>query len=1126
MTVARLFQQAPKAKEAQPTPAPAKLARSPRSARDPRFMRSYDRVQLAKPRPEEELKKPLARAKKPEEELKKPIARAKPRPEEELKKPIARAKNPEEELKKPLQKMSARISSPHDPAEQEAEAMARNVAAMSHPGDAPSVSNGSHGGAGGESASSETMHEIVNAHPLGRPLPTSVRQFMEPRFGADFRGVRIHTGAQSAKLNRRLNARAFTVGHQVFFGDNTFRPESHEGRELIAHELTHTIQQGAAPQLASQEVHRSPDPEVHRSPHLQRLGKDDALDWLADKANIIPGWRMFTIVLGVNPINMSSVDSSTANILRAVVDFLPGGDLIVQALDKYGVFDKVGTWIDGQLKSLGITGASIKAAVMSFVDSLGAGDFLHPGRTWDRAVAIFSGPIDRIESFVAGLAAQVLQFIKDAILKPLGALAAQSDGWDLLCAVLGKNPITGEPKPPTAENLIGGFMKLIGQTEIWENIQKSGATSKAWAWFQGAMKALMDFVGQIPGLFLDALKSLTIEDIIVLPLAFAKVGKAFSGFIGRFMDWAGDTIWDLLEIIFTVAAPAVIVYVKKAAGAFKTILKNPGGFVGNLVTAGKQGLSQFTGNFVKHLKASLIGWLTGSLAGAGVYIPQALSLAEIGKFVLSILGITWPKIREKIVKVIGETAMKVIEGGLDVVLALVRGGPAAAWEMIKAKLSDLQSMVISSIISFVKDRIVTAAITKLLSMLSPVGAFIQAIIGIYNTVMFFVERMRQIAAVAASVIDSISAIANGIIGAAANKVESTMAGLLTLVISFLARIAGLGKVSDAVVGFIKKVQAKVDQAIDFGINFVVGKAKAFLALLASKVKGKDKNAAAGAPPAAAAGADPQHDAKVQKGVAELRSLEAAAAKENTIDRKTADDIAAKVKTNNPVFTSVTVADGKKTWNFEYTASPKGTAVLVDKAGQFEIVQVTYDPTTTKNLRDAASNSGDVYARAATSTYVTGTYADELNTAGYALSVSKPGMNIKTHPYGSTLGTVRLKGERPITSGPLTRQPDYTGERTAKVGGKKTIVAVDALEITLVTDFKASANPNQFAAHKSAQIPATLLLLREKYKPPINVKYRIIAPKGPSPSARAYIESILKNPQLGMPNLTIVWVILG
>ena len=127
--------------------------------------------------------------------------------------------------------------------------------------------------------------------------------------------------------------------------------------------------------------------------------------------------------------------------------------------------------------------------------------------------------------------------------------------------------------------------------------------------------------------------------------------------------------------------------------------------------------------------------------------------------------------------------------------------------------------------TFVRDRVVQAAITKLLTSLNPAGAFIQAVIAIYNTVMFFVERLRQIAQVVASVIDSLAAIAAGTIGPAASRVEQTMAGLLTLVISFLARIAGLGKASDAVTGITNKVRAPIDKALDKVVAWIVAQAR-------------------------------------------------------------------------------------------------------------------------------------------------------------------------------------------------------------------------------------------------------------------------------------------------------------
>ncbi|MGH9038607.1 MAG: eCIS core domain-containing protein [Acidimicrobiia bacterium] len=80
----------------------------------------------------------------------------------------------------------------------------------------------------------------------GTALPRGLRSDMESAFGADFRGVRIHEGADAARLNREFGARAFTTGPDIFFGRGAYRPSAEAGRLLLAHELTHVVQQGAA----------------------------------------------------------------------------------------------------------------------------------------------------------------------------------------------------------------------------------------------------------------------------------------------------------------------------------------------------------------------------------------------------------------------------------------------------------------------------------------------------------------------------------------------------------------------------------------------------------------------------------------------------------------------------------------------------------------------------------------------------------------------------------------------------------------------------------------------------------------------------------------------------------------
>jgi hypothetical protein len=77
----------------------------------------------------------------------------------------------------------------------------------------------------------------------GQPLPASERAFFEPRFGQDFSMVRVHTGAEAAAAARAINAHAFTVGRDVVFGGSKDAPASGLARRLLAHELTHVVQQ-------------------------------------------------------------------------------------------------------------------------------------------------------------------------------------------------------------------------------------------------------------------------------------------------------------------------------------------------------------------------------------------------------------------------------------------------------------------------------------------------------------------------------------------------------------------------------------------------------------------------------------------------------------------------------------------------------------------------------------------------------------------------------------------------------------------------------------------------------------------------------------------------------------------
>jgi hypothetical protein len=724
------------------------------------------------------------------------------------------------------------VSKPNDPAELEAEETAKKIVRMREaPAQAPPAQKGA----------AKAAIQRVEAHPVtpvpsatrvsipgGSPLPTAVRNTMEPRFGASFSNVRIHTGESAAQQSAALNANAFTVGEHIFFGRDKFQPQSEGGRRLIAHELTHTIQQGAAIQRDVASVHEHVAPQVQGD----LFGIPSPREYFANKAANIPGFTLFTVVIGFNPINNARVERSAGNILRGAIQLIPGGKFITDALDAHGIFDKVSAWASQQFETIKDIGCGIWQEIENFIKGFSITDLARPGDLWDRAKAIVMRPIDRIIAFATALKDGIVKLVKEAILKPLAEFAKTTSGYPLLCTVMGKDPITGEPVPQDAESLLGAFMKFIGEEEIWNNMQKAKAIPRAFAWFKGAISALKGFIAEIPGLFVQALRSLEIVDIILIPRAFVKLAHVFGNFAGRFITWGATAVWNLLEIIFDVVSPGALAYIKKTGAALKRILKNPLPFVGNLVKAAKVGFSNFADHFFDHLKAGLIDWLTGSLPG--IYIPKAFSLVEIAKFVFSVLGLSWANIRQKLVKATSETVVKAMETGFDIVVTLVRDGPAAAWDKIKEQLANLKDMVIGGITDFVVDMVVKKAIPKLIAMFIPGAGFISAILSIYDTVMVFVNKIKQIVAVVTGFIDSIVAIAGGAIGAAAQRVETALAGVLSLAINFLAGFAGLGKVADKIMGVINKIRAPIDKALDWLVNWIVTGAKKLFAKLFGK----------------------------------------------------------------------------------------------------------------------------------------------------------------------------------------------------------------------------------------------------------------------------------------------------
>jgi hypothetical protein len=179
-------------------------------------------------------------------------------------------------------------NAPGDQYEQEADRVADAVMQMPEPavslswlgldgllpqaptvGRLPAISRLQTSGDGAFEVSPEIEANINHMRGGGQALPADEQTFFEARMGYDFSNVRVHTDTNAVQTSQALSARAFTVGHDIAFNQGAYQPGTDAGRRLLAHELTHVVQQGAAGVQRKPRLGRSQQSQVLR--HLQAL---------------------------------------------------------------------------------------------------------------------------------------------------------------------------------------------------------------------------------------------------------------------------------------------------------------------------------------------------------------------------------------------------------------------------------------------------------------------------------------------------------------------------------------------------------------------------------------------------------------------------------------------------------------------------------------------------------------------------------------------------------------------------------------------------------------------------------------------------------------------------------------
>jgi len=299
------------------------------------------------------------------------------------------------------------------------------------------------------------------------------------------------------------------------------------------------------------------------------------------------------------------------------------------------------------------------------------------------------------------------------------------------------------------------------------------------------------------------------------------------------VDKALDAVKGVIETIINIKNTLTNL-LSSAISIIKTIIADPIGFLGNLISGITQGFKNFGSNILKHLTSGLIGWLTGALGPMGITIPDNLfSLKGIFSLVMQILGLTWDYIRRKAVKLLGEPVVAALEKGFEIFQIIRKDGITGLWNYIKEQFNDLKETILDAIKEMVITKVIEAGIKWVLGLMNPAGAFIKAAMMIIDIVKFFIERGRQILQLVQAFIEGVKAVASGSVARVAQAIENALAKALPVVIGFLASLLGITGLASKVQNLIKKIRKRIDKAIDK----VIMKAKSWFRKAGSKIKG-------------------------------------------------------------------------------------------------------------------------------------------------------------------------------------------------------------------------------------------------------------------------------------------------
>lgn len=325
-----------------------------------------------------------------------------------------------------------------------------------------------------------------------------------------------------------------------------------------------------------------------------------------------------------------------------------------------------------------------------------------------------------------------------------------------------------------------------------------------------------------------------------------------------------------LLLLFGLDPEPFLDLIRGVEAAIIAIIKQPMEFFQNAFSALKEGFKMFTSDLKKNLLQPIIQWLMGKFAGTGLYIPKSFSGKEILKLALSVFGLSWDaikqklvnkmgawgtvamnlydiwkafkkdgikgvwdaysgyvtnwsynKLRKKMVKKMGEEKVRVMESTIRLVVRVMEEGPEALLEELEAGLDILKQMAIDYIREWLIEKLIKKGLEKIMANFVPGVNFIAWIYTIYTLVIWFFSNIDLFGTLFSAIGKSLQNIADGDIMAAAEKFVVAMRAAIVLALDFLALYLGFNRVVDKVQEVLDKIRGPIGKAIDAAIDWIL-----------------------------------------------------------------------------------------------------------------------------------------------------------------------------------------------------------------------------------------------------------------------------------------------------------------